>query len=207
MPDDADSPDQIGANGTMAYLQDLGVSIEEPAMLAILTQLKAPTMGELSRAEFTAGWEDLDAETIQKQSILAARLRETLKTDADFFRAVYRHSFVLARQPGQKSVLIETAAEFWRMLFSPLGLSWSTRGFDWVGIYVSFVQEKWNKSISKDLWDQTLFFARKTIADPTLTWWNEAESAWPSILDDFAKHVKSLPEYKTTITMEDMDIS
>lgn len=176
-------------------------------MLAVLTQLKAPTMGELSRGEFTAGWEELDAETIQKQSAQALRFRETLKTDADFFRAVYRHSFALARQPGQKSVLIETAVEFWRMLFSQSGLLWETRGFDWVGVYLSFVQEKWKKSISKDLWDQTLFFAKKTISDPTLAWWNEAESAWPSILDDFAKHVKNLPEYKKTTTLEVMDTS
>ena len=194
--DDSSSPDQIGTEGTMAYLQDIKVSLEEPAMLAVLTQVKAPTMGELSRDDFINGWEDLAADTIEKQRSHVSRFRTSLKSSPDFFRNVYRHSFVLARSPGQKSVALEAAIEFWRMLYSAeKGMDWSSKGFSWIDHYIDFVQEKWKKSVGKDLWDQTLFFARKTVEDPSLRWWNELDSAWPSILDEFAGHVKSLPEY------------
>ena len=205
--DDTDDPDQIGADGTMKYLEDLSVSLEEPVMLAVLAQVKAPTMGELSRGEFTNGWEAVSADTISKQASVASQFRESLKSDANLFRNVYKHSFVLARQPGQKSVLIEAAVEFWRMLFSPAGFDWTTKGFNWIETYLTFIQEKWNKSISKDLWDQTLFFAKKTREDPSLAWWNEAESAWPSIIDEFAKHVKSLPEHRKITSADTMDTS
>ncbi len=43
----------------MHYLQDLGLSLEEPVVLAILTELGAPTMGELTRQGFVDGWKRL----------------------------------------------------------------------------------------------------------------------------------------------------
>ena len=194
IPDDSSTPDQIGAEGTMAYLQDVGVSLEEPAMLAVLTQVKAPTMGELVKNDFINGWEELSADNLDKQRSHVARFRSSLRNNPDFFQRVYRHSFFLARSPSQKSVALDAAVEFWRMLFSPSnGLAWSSHGFDFLEHFITFVQDKWKKSIGKDLWDQTLLFARRTIDDPSLSWWNELESAWPSVLDDFANHIKSLP--------------
>ena len=164
-------------------------------MLAVLTQVKAPTMGELSRNEFAVGWEEVSADTVEKQKSQASRFRSLLQSDPGFFRNVYRHSFILARAPGQKSVTLDTATEFWRMLFSDKGMNWATHSFSWTDEFIRHLEEKWRKSIGKDLWDQTLLFARKTMQDPSLSWWNEIESAWPSVLDEFAGHIKSLPVY------------
>lgn len=202
---DKDDADHISIEGAMSYLEDLGVSLEETVLLAVLTQVKAPTMGELTRSEFTTGWEALSAETLDKQKSQVAGFRKSLKTDSDFFRDVYRHSFVLAKQPSQKAVALDEAPTFWRLLYSPNGLRWESSGFNWLEAYITYLQEKWKKSISKDLWDQTLLFARKTLADPTLSWWNEIESAWPSVLDEFAKYVKELPQYKETFPPSEMD--
>ncbi|KAL8643517.1 MAG: hypothetical protein Q9226_008316, partial [Calogaya cf. arnoldii] len=54
-----DEPDTIGVEGSMRYLQDLGLSLDEPVVLAILTELGVPTMGELTRAGFIDGWKRL----------------------------------------------------------------------------------------------------------------------------------------------------
>lgn len=40
----------------MRYLQDLDVQLEEPVVFALLVELGAPTIGELSRQEFIEGW-------------------------------------------------------------------------------------------------------------------------------------------------------
>lgn len=40
----------------MRYLGDLGVKLDEAVVLAILTELEAPTMGELAREGFVDGW-------------------------------------------------------------------------------------------------------------------------------------------------------
>ncbi|KAL8669808.1 MAG: hypothetical protein Q9224_007715, partial [Gallowayella concinna] len=54
-----EEPDTISVEGSMRYLQDLGLSLEEPVVLAILTELSAPTMGELTRQGFVDGWKRL----------------------------------------------------------------------------------------------------------------------------------------------------
>ena len=48
--------DTVGVEGSMRYLGDLGVKLDEVVLLAVLTELSAPTMGELSRNGFVDGW-------------------------------------------------------------------------------------------------------------------------------------------------------
>ena len=178
----------------MAYLKALGVSLEETVMLAVLSQARAPTMGELVRTDFVQGWEACGAESMDAQRTQVSRFRSYLGSDADFFQTVYRHSFILARLTGQRAVNLDTAIDFWRMLFSPSGLDWKDSDTDWLNLYVDFLEKSWGKSVSKDVWDQTLMFARKTLADGTLGWWSEEDSAWPSVIDDFIRSVKAKRE-------------
>ena len=49
-------PDTIGVDGSMRYLGDIGVKLDEVVLLAVLTELSAPTMGELTRGGFVEGW-------------------------------------------------------------------------------------------------------------------------------------------------------
>lgn len=42
----------------MRYLGDVGVKLDEVVVLAVLTELSAPTMGELSRHGFVEGWKN-----------------------------------------------------------------------------------------------------------------------------------------------------
>ena len=58
LPDNAaEEPDKIGIEGSMRYLMDLGVKLDEVVVLAILTELGAPTMGEFTREGFVNGWQ------------------------------------------------------------------------------------------------------------------------------------------------------
>ena len=56
---DSHDVDMIGVDGTMRYLGDLGVKLDDVTVLAILTELSAPTMGELTRDGFVGGWKKL----------------------------------------------------------------------------------------------------------------------------------------------------
>ena len=56
LDDPTQEPDSIGVEGSMRYLGDLGVKLDEVVLLAVLTELSAPTMGELSRGGFLEGW-------------------------------------------------------------------------------------------------------------------------------------------------------
>lgn len=51
-----DPPNIITVNGTMKYLQDIDIGLEEPTILVIAELLQAPTMGEFAREGFVDGW-------------------------------------------------------------------------------------------------------------------------------------------------------
>ena len=54
----AEEPDKIGIEGSMRYLEDLNVQLDDVVVLAILTELNAPTMGEFTRDGFVTGWQN-----------------------------------------------------------------------------------------------------------------------------------------------------
>ena len=56
VPANDDGPDIIGVEGSIRYLKDIGVELDEVVVLAILTEISAPTMGEITRKGFVDGW-------------------------------------------------------------------------------------------------------------------------------------------------------
>jgi DCN1-like protein 1/2 len=78
------------------------------------------------------------------------------------------------------------ALVYWEMVFSPPGMAWrsASSGTDWFGEWKKFLGEKWKRSVNKDMWNQTLEFALKSMEDETLGFWSE-EAAWPGVIDEF----------------------
>ena len=54
--DEVNEPDAIGIDGTMKYLSDIGVNLDEVVVLAVSSELGSPVMGELNRVAFIDGW-------------------------------------------------------------------------------------------------------------------------------------------------------
>jgi hypothetical protein len=54
--DVANEPDVVGPEGSMKYIEKLGVNPEGLEVLAVLETIQAPTMGEMSREGFVEGW-------------------------------------------------------------------------------------------------------------------------------------------------------
>lgn len=52
----ATEPDLIGVGGSMGYLQELGVDLEDVDVLAASEVMQSPTMGEIAREGFVNGW-------------------------------------------------------------------------------------------------------------------------------------------------------
>jgi len=106
------------------------------------------------------------------------------------FKSIYKHTFILARQSGQKAVALEAATEYWRLLLTSPSLEWSSPNTPWLEWWLEFLSEKYKKSVNKDMWDQTLVFAEKTLGDEQLSFWSE-DSAWPGVIDEFVEYVKT----------------
>lgn len=107
-----------------------------------------------------------------------------LSTDAAYFKRVYRHTFVAGKEADQKAILVENALVYWEMMFKPPGRPWASGRTDWLEAWNRFLLENWKRSVNRDMWNQTLEFARKTLEDETLSFWSESAS-WPSVIDQF----------------------
>lgn len=112
-----------------------------------------------------------------------------LSTDAAYFKRVYRHAFQAGKEADQKALSVENALVYWEMMFSPPGRPWATSeeggtGTDWLAEWKRFLLANWSRSVNRDMWNQTLEFARRTLEDETLSFWSE-NASWPSVIDQF----------------------
>jgi DCN1-like protein 1/2 len=105
---------------------------------------------------------------------------------------VYKNTFGLLLQQGQRSAEKSTCIDFWRILLSAPSLGWSSPSFDWLEEWITFINGPSGvKGISRDQWNHVLKFARLSLQDPSLTFHNE-EQSWPALIDDFVAHVRDI---------------
>ncbi|KAF7549635.1 hypothetical protein G7046_g8279 [Stylonectria norvegica] len=186
--DGSDEKNKMELDSTMQYLgKKLKVSLENAELFVPLELVQAPNVGEITKKGFVDGWKAAGVgATSQEQAAHVQKLIASLSTDQALFKKVYRHAFVAGREGDQKSLSLENAMVYWGMLFSPPGLIWKTTHHDFLELWKGFLNEKWTRSVNKDMWNMILEFAFKSIADETLSFWNE-DGAWPSVIDDFVE--------------------
>ncbi|EON70011.1 hypothetical protein W97_09277, partial [Coniosporium apollinis CBS 100218] len=106
----------------------------------------------------------------------------------DLLRRIYRHTFTLALAPPARSIDLDAALVYWRLLFSAPSLQWSTPSAPWLDWWCEFLETRFKKAVNKDLWDQTFKLVEECIRDASLGWWDE-NGAWPGVIDDFVAWV------------------
>ena len=161
-------------------------------MLVVSTIVKSPSMGEMKRKDFVDGWLRLNCDSLEKQKAHMIAALETLPTTLDLFTLVYKHTFQLGKAPGQKTVPYEQAVEYWRVLFrsSHSAVVWHTPAVPWLGWWLDFLTQRRTEAVNRDVWNETLKFARKSLEDGELGFWTE-DSSWPSIIDEFVAYAKN----------------
>lgn len=115
--------------------------------------------------------------------------------ERDLFRKVYRYAFIVGKEGEQRALSLELALLYWDTLFKKPGQIWigSSRKTDWLNEWKSFLQENWKRSVNRDMWNQTLEFAFKSIDDESLGFWSE-DGAWPGVIDEFVAWYKRKSE-------------
>ncbi|KAI5205246.1 hypothetical protein AUEXF2481DRAFT_9266 [Aureobasidium subglaciale EXF-2481] len=190
--DVTNEPDEINIEGTMELLKDMDVDPSDVGCLIFSEMAKSPSLGKLTRTEFVDNLAALGINDVKKMRDTVEQRRAKL-ADPSFrptFKSIYKHTFILARQPGQKAVALEAATEYWNLLFTSPSLDWSSPSTPWLDWWKEFLETKYKKSVNKDMWDQTLVFAEKTLDDEALSFWSE-DSAWPGVIDEFVEYVKT----------------
>ncbi|PNS19296.1 hypothetical protein CAC42_2473 [Sphaceloma murrayae] len=186
----AEEPDEVNMEGMGKMMSDMDVNMESVDLLVFSELVQSPTLGKVTREGFVGS---LAQEGVSEPSriaqLIASRSSALQSTDRTTLKKTYKHTFQIAKAQGSKSIPLEAAIEYWRLLFSAPSLVWETQDTPWLEWWIEFLQEKWKKSVNKDMWDQTLSFADRTLKDETLAWWSE-DSAWPGVIDEFVGWVK-----------------
>lgn len=176
---DPQRPDVVSVDGTMMLCEDLSIEPTQLEFLLLSHQLNSERMGEFSREGFVQGCMDLEADNIDK---LKEQLHTKLLHDyenPDGFRKVYNYAFLFGRQTGQRSLALEAAIELWRLLLS----NRSSLLEQWI----QFLQERHNKTISRDTWNLFLDFNNQVNMDLQNY---DPEGAWPILIDEFVEYKK-----------------
>lgn len=126
---------------------------------------------------------------IDKQKAFIATQIPLLSTDINFFKRVYKHTFICSKDKGAKALPLENAIVYWQMLFASPGMRWATESTNWLDLWLEYLQAKWTRSVNKDMWNQTLEFFQRSVQDDEMSFWSE-DGAWPGVIDDFVMYVK-----------------
>lgn len=185
-PSRGDTRDTLSTETTQEYLESLDVNLENAETFVVMELVQAPSLGEITRQGFVDGWKNTDitkfSKTAQKAYVRSQIAK--LSVDPDYFRKVYRHAFIAGKEVNQKSLPLENAIVFWQLLFSPPGRQWVSANREWYPLWEEFLKSQWTRSVNKDLWNMTLEFANKTMADELLKFYGE-EDSWPTAVDEF----------------------
>ncbi|PWW79426.1 DUF298-domain-containing protein [Tuber magnatum] len=106
-------------------------------------------------------------------------LRISFTNDEATFKKVYLFTYNFARSPNQRSLQMDTAIEYWKLLFTH---RFQKNLEDWI----EFLENEYKKSIAKDTWNCMYDFVQFADKDPELRSY-DVDGAWPSILDDFVQ--------------------
>lgn len=93
-------------------------------------------------------------------------LRNNITNDEATFKRVYLFTYTFARPPGQKSLPLDTAIEYWKLL---LGRRWKAH----INLWIEFLEKEYKRSIAKDTWNMLYEFMGLCNNDPELKSYNE----------------------------------
>ncbi|ODV79340.1 uncharacterized protein CANTADRAFT_6477 [Suhomyces tanzawaensis NRRL Y-17324] len=200
---DASDPDKIDINGTLQYLEDLGIEPEDPLSLTLAYFLHSPSVGVFLKSEFLARWNgkasDLPGMSKYIKTFHENTIHSTKDQDGDEdFHKLYDFTFgFLMELENQKLLDYELAIEYWKLLL-PIVISVSGADTDTVEHinkrtqqWYDFVSNEYTRAFSKDSWSMFyLFFKEIVVSDPVGFKDYDEMAAWPSVMDEYIEYLK-----------------
>ncbi|KAI6231231.1 Defective in cullin neddylation protein [Aphelenchoides besseyi] len=173
--------DRIGPNGVVKLCRDLGIEVESMSALVLAWKMEAETQCEFSLAEFRKGLRKMDVTNVNQLKLkLRQVVDETLNSKSEF-EALYRFCFDYARSAASKTLDLETATNYWRLVLSKMD---DHRIYNWI----MFLTERSVNAVSQDTWNMFLPFVWKN--NMTLTNYDLEFGSWPVLIDDFVEYVR-----------------
>lgn len=115
---DKNEEGSILSEGVEKLCQDLNYSPDEFPILVLAFCLDAKQMCCFTKKEFIHGLKKLNATTINELRQRLKQIVESLETDMDLFKHLYRFTFHFGLDDGTRILGIDMAMSLWRLVYS-----------------------------------------------------------------------------------------
>ncbi|SCU90144.1 LADA_0F02102g1_1 [Lachancea dasiensis] len=185
----------ILTDGLIQFVSDLGLELEDPLTLCLAHTMDCTSFHEpISGDQFIESWSIQTCETLEDIRNRLEDQEKKLKFDVEYLETIYQYAFGLIVDPGQKSVSIETAQEYWNIFFDNEGQGKKKYAInpskDILSKWFSYLKACGCQSINRDVWQMFFKFVKKYPTTQTLKESYSELDAWPLVIDEFYEYLE-----------------
>lgn len=174
-------------DGTLSYLEDLGIDPEDCLSLTLSYILNSPQTGEFHRKDFVDYWTQAGVSSLTEMKEHLQNTHKQLIASPETFVKLYNYVFGFVKGPDRQLKMIDAqdAISYWRLLFAQCDFltSCSKRFEQWY----TFVEQS-GRGITKDLWEMFFKFLVDVLStDPVHLSSYDEMSAWHSMMDEYVE--------------------
>lgn len=171
---------QMGINGTIAYLTDLNIDFETDVRAIILAYiLESPSAGVFKRDLFVKNWNKANVSMLENMP----QYLRSLESNNEVMNQVHKFAFKYALEPGKRKLPVEDCVQLWRVLYNKELENVDTTASRFVNEFISSGKSG-KENISRDEWDMSRPFFSINLDDLVK---HSEDSAWPVLMDEFVE--------------------